>query len=54
MGLEAIWQQITISCSQVWTWLKYETGAHPFLAIGSILVIVLAWGLYKMEVRERQ
>jgi hypothetical protein len=53
MGLEAIWQDVTITCYQFWVWLKYEAGLHPYLAGGTILVFILAWTLYKMEIRAR-
>jgi hypothetical protein len=53
MGLDTMWQQIAITCYQLWVWLKYEGGAHPFLAVGAVLVFVLAWAMYKTEVRSR-
>ena len=53
MGLDAIWQQIAITSYQLWVWLKYETGDHPFLAVGAVVVFVLAWAMYKTEVRSR-
>jgi hypothetical protein len=51
MALDAIWQKFAISCYQLWSWVLCETNAHPFLALGMLAVVVLAWGLYKMEVR---
>ena len=53
MGLEASWQKFTITCYQLWVWVKYEAGAHPYLTGGIILVFILAWTLHKMEVRAR-
>jgi hypothetical protein len=53
MGLEAIWQQFTVACYRVLVWLDYELGSHPFLAAGTLLVIILAWTLYKMEVKAK-
>jgi hypothetical protein len=53
MGLEAVWQQFTVTCYQVIGWLDYVLGSHPFLAAGTLLVVILAWKLYKMEVRAK-
>jgi hypothetical protein len=51
MRLEAVFQKFFIASYQLWEWVKYETGGHPFLFLGSVIVIVLAWTLYKMEGR---
>ena len=53
MDLGAIWQQTVIAGYQLWIWAQYELGAHPFLVGGTIIVIILAFTLYKMEVRTR-
>jgi hypothetical protein len=53
MGLEAMWEKFAIACYQMWIWVKYELGVHPFLTGGIILVFILAWKLYKMEIRAR-
>jgi hypothetical protein len=53
MGLEDIWDRVAIAGYQVWVWAQYEFGAHPYLIGGTIIVIVLAFTLYKMEVRAR-
>jgi hypothetical protein len=53
MGLEAIWQRFAIAGYQFWVWVQYETGAHPYLIVGTIVVLILAITLYKMEVRAR-
>ena len=53
MGLDAIWQQCVYTGYQVWVWLRYETGVHPFLFLGIVIVIVSAWVLYKAEVRSK-
>jgi hypothetical protein len=53
MGLESIWQQVAIAIYQFWGWFEYETGDHPFLAMGIVVVIIFAYTLYKIEVRSR-
>jgi hypothetical protein len=53
MGLEAMWQQGAYTAYQMWVWLRYESGIHPFLFLGVVMVIVLALILYKTEVRGR-
>ena len=53
MGLEAVWQQAVSIGYQVWVWLRYESGVHPFLFLGIAIVIVSAWVLYKAEVRNK-
>jgi hypothetical protein len=51
MGLDAVWQQGAFACYQVWVWLRYEVGIHPFIFLGVVIVIVAAFTLYKTEVR---
>jgi len=51
MGLDAVWQQCTYTGYQVWVWLRYESGIHPLMFLGVVIVIVLAIILYKTEVR---
>jgi len=53
MGLDAVWQQCAYIATQVWAWLSYEAGAHPFLFLGIAIVIVSAWILYKAEARTK-
>jgi hypothetical protein len=53
MGLEALWQKFAIAGYQLWVWAQYEFGTHPYLITGTIVVIILALTLYKMEVRAR-
>jgi hypothetical protein len=53
MGLEAIWQEFAMDCYQAWVWVEYEASLHPYLTVGAILVFILAWTLFKMEVRAR-
>ena len=53
MELDSIWEKFAIDCYQVWEWVKYEAGAHPYLIGGTILVFIFAWTLYKMEIRAR-
>jgi drug/metabolite transporter superfamily protein YnfA len=48
-----MWGEIYNICYQVWIWLRYEGGAHPFLFLGIAIIIVSAWILYKTEVRGR-
>ena len=51
MDLEAVWQQCAYAGYQLWIWFRYETGMHPFIFLGVVVVIVSAWILYKSEVR---
>ena len=51
MGVETVWQYFNNNCYQLWLWFKYVTGAHPFLAVGFLVVGILAWVLYKTDVR---
>ena len=51
MGLEAVWQQCTYTGYQVWAWLRYEAGVHPFMFLAIVIVIVSAIILFKTEVR---
>jgi hypothetical protein len=53
MGLEVIWNQITIVLSQVWIQAQYELGGHPYLLVGGVVVVILAWRLYKTEIRHK-
>jgi drug/metabolite transporter superfamily protein YnfA len=53
MKQNAFWEQFSIGCYQLWIWLKYEAGAHPFLAVGVVVVVIFAWAMYKTEVRSR-
>jgi len=53
MGLEAVWQQFAFAGYQLWVWIEQGIGAHPFLAVGTLVVFVLAWALYKAEVRTK-
>ena len=51
MGLDAVWQQCVYTGYQVWDWLRYEAGVHPFILLGAVIVVVAAYALYKSEVR---
>ena len=51
MGLDAMWQQCAYAGYQVWVWLRYEAGVHPFIFLGVVIVIVSAFIMYKTEVR---
>ena len=53
MGLDAVLQQFADTGYQVWVWLRYETGVHPFIFLGVVIVIVSAIILYKTEVRSK-
>jgi hypothetical protein len=46
-------QQLGSIATQIWTWVGYESGAHPFVFLGIAVVIVSAWILYKSEVRTK-
>ena len=46
-----MWQQFTYNGYQVWVWLRYEAGIHPFIFLGVVIVIVSAIIMYKTEVR---
>ena len=49
MGLDAIVQ----IGRQVWAWMRYEVGVHPFLFLGAVIIIVAAIILYKTEIRSK-
>jgi len=53
MGLEAVWQNWSNAGHQVWVWVEYEAGLHPFMAVGVVIVIISALILYKTEVRDK-
>jgi drug/metabolite transporter superfamily protein YnfA len=53
MGLDALWQQCVNTIYQVWIWLRYEAGVHPFLFLGIAIIIVYAWILYRSEIRTK-
>jgi len=53
MGLDAIWQQTVYTIHQVWLWMRYEVGIHPFIFLGAVIIIISAWVLYKAEVRTK-
>jgi hypothetical protein len=53
MELGYYWQQFSIACYQMWVWVKYEGSAHPFLAVGAVVIFVLVWAMYRTEVRSR-
>jgi hypothetical protein len=48
-----MWEQFSITCYEIWVWLKYEVVLHPFLFSGIVIVIVSAWFLYKAEVQTK-
>ncbi|MCK9376454.1 MAG: hypothetical protein M0P73_09900 [Syntrophobacterales bacterium] len=47
MQLDILWEQVSNALYQFWVWLRYEYGLHPFMALGLVLIIILAWMLYK-------
>jgi hypothetical protein len=53
MGLDAMWQQSAYAAYQVWAWVSYEFGTHPFIFLGVVIVIVSAFIMYKAEVRSK-
>jgi hypothetical protein len=53
MILDAMWQKFAMTCYQLWSWVLYETNLHPFMALGMLLVIILALGLHKIQVRAK-
>jgi len=53
MGLDAVWQQCAYTGYQLWLWLQYEAGVHPFIFLIAVIVIISAWVLYKTEVRSK-
>jgi hypothetical protein len=53
MGLEAMWEQGVYTAYQVWFWLRYEAGMHPFIMLAAVIVIVSAFIMYKAEVRSK-
>jgi hypothetical protein len=53
MGLDALWQQCADAGYQVWVWVRYESGIHPLLFLGVVIVIISAVIMYKAEVRRK-
>jgi hypothetical protein len=53
MGLEAVQQEFVYTCYQVWLWLRYEAGMHPFIFLAAVIVIISAFIMYKAEVRTK-
>jgi hypothetical protein len=53
MGLDAVWQKGADAGYQVWVWLRYESGIHPFILLGAVIVIAAAIIMYKTEVRSK-
>ena len=51
MGLDALWQQCVDAGYQVSAWLRYESGLHPLIFLGVVIVIVSAIIMYKAEVK---
>ncbi len=48
-----MWEHFTITCYQMWSWLKYEVSVHPFLFAGVVIVIVCAFILHRSEIENR-
>ena len=48
-----MWQQCAHAGYQAWVWFRYESGIHPFLFLGVVIVIVAALILYRTEVRTK-
>jgi hypothetical protein len=53
MGLDAVWQECAHTGYQVWVWLRYEVGIHPFIFLGVVIVIISAVIMYKAEIRHK-
>jgi hypothetical protein len=53
MGLDAMLQKCAYTGYQVWDWLTYEFGTHPFILLGVVIIIVAAFFMYKTEVRSK-
>jgi hypothetical protein len=53
MGLDAIWQQFSITMYQAWMWLKDQSYDHPFFVLGALVIFFLAWRLYRLETMEK-
>lgn len=53
MGLDALYQRCVYAADQLWAWLGQETGLHPAMFLGAVIVIAAAIILYKTEVRGR-
>jgi hypothetical protein len=53
MGLDAMLQKCTYAGYQVWAWLRYEIGLHPFMFLAAVIIIIAAFILYKTEVRSK-
>jgi hypothetical protein len=53
MGLEAVWQEFVYTFYQLWLWLRYEAGMHPFIFLAAVIVIISAFIMYKAEVRTK-
>jgi hypothetical protein len=53
MGLEAIQHQGVVAGYQLWVWIEDLTGGHPYLALGILGILVLAWVLWKGEIRTK-
>jgi hypothetical protein len=53
MWLDAMFQQCAYIGYQMWVWLRYESGIHPLLFLGVVIVIISAVLLYKAEVRSK-
>jgi hypothetical protein len=51
--MQAVWQNLATAGYQFWVWVQYELGAHPYLIGGTVVAIILALTLYRMEVRAR-
>jgi hypothetical protein len=46
-------QKAVNAINQLWNWLIYEFGVHPFIFAGIVIIIISAWLLYKAEVRTK-
>jgi hypothetical protein len=53
MGLDAMWQQCAHTGYQMWGWFRYESGIHPAIFLGVVIVIVAAIIMYRTEVRNK-
>ena len=46
-----MWQQCAYTGYQVWLWMRYEVGIHPFIFLAAVIVIISAFIMFKSEVR---
>ena len=47
--LEMLGADVANDLYQLWVWMRYESSLHPFMALAFVLIIILAWVLYRGE-----